>query len=289
MFKRKPVWSIAAVIVIIAVILSLTPARAWASDFLSLFRLEKVTVIQIDPQAVSQVEEKMNGLQDSADQILEQNLKVMENGQISEVTSLAEAAAEVGFSPRIPAAMSNVRLAYQPGRQAAFKIDRAPLQVILDALGADVQLPEKVDGKEIIAVAQPGVIATSGCDPTKINIDIPPDCTVLIQMPSPTVDAPAGLDIQKMGKAVLQLLGLSADEAEQLSQRIDWTSTLLLPVPKDGSLAVYDQPVDGVSGTLLIQEEQNSYTLLWMKDGIFYVLRGPGWATEAQSMAATLP
>ncbi len=85
MFKRKPIWTAVAIISTLAIALSLTPVRAWASDFLSLFRLERITVIQFDPQAASQASEELGGLQDTASNILEQNLTVTKDGDIREV------------------------------------------------------------------------------------------------------------------------------------------------------------------------------------------------------------
>lgn len=289
MLKHKPLWTAIAVVAVLAVALSLTPVRAWASEFLSLFRVEKIAVVQFDPRAARQMEEKMSGLEETASSLLEQNLEVTQEGEMRGVATVDEAAAAAGFMPRIPAGMENVKLAYHPGAQVTLTIDREPMQAILDALEADVQLAEDVDGKAVTAVSQGSVVAASGCDPTMTDDEIPQECTVLVQMPSPTVDAPASLDVQKIGAAGFQLLGYSPEEAAQLSQRIDWTSTLLLPVPKDGDIAVHELTVDGVTGTLLIDEDENSYALLWLKDGIFYVLRGPGWASEAESMAATLP
>ncbi len=108
-------------------------------------------------------------------------------------------------------------------------------------------------------------------------------------MPSPSIDAPQGLNVEKLGAALLQMLGFSPDEAAQLSRRTDWTSTLVLPIPKEGNIGVYDLAVDGVTGTLLIAEDEGFYALLWVKDGILYMLRGQGWTAEAQSLANTMP
>lgn len=289
MFKRKPLWTAVAIIATLAIALSLTPVRAWASDFLSLFRLEKITVIQFDPQAASQASEELGGLQETASNILEQNLTVTKDGDIREVSSMEEAVTETGFTPRIPAGMANVKLALMPETRTTFEINQPQLQAILDALEVDVQLPDEVDGKIITGFVPAGIVAASDCDPTLVHSNIPLDCSVLIQMPSPSIDAPQGLDVEKLGAALLQMLGFSPDEAAQISRRTDWTSTLVLPIPREGNIGVYDLAVDGVTGTLLIAEDEGFYALLWVKDGILYMLRGPGWTAEAQSLVDTMP
>jgi hypothetical protein len=289
MLTRKPLWTALAVVAILAIALSITPVRAWASDLLSLFRVEKITVIQFDPKAARQANEGLSVNKDAIQKILDKNLKVSEDGKLTEVATVEEAAAGAGFTPRIPSGFTDLKLAYKPGMHASLTIDRPQMQEILDAVGADVQLPEAVDGKTVDVNVQATVAAADGCSPDASQADLPEGCTVLIQLPSPTVDAPEGLDIKKTGAAMLQLLGLSADEATRLSQRIDWTTTLLLPIPTDQSIQVSDLPVDGVSGTLLLAENQNMYTLLWVKDGMLYALRGQGGAEKAQAIASTMP
>jgi hypothetical protein len=289
MFTRKPVWTALAVIAILAIALSITPVRAWASDLLSLFRVEKVTVIQFDPKAAEKVDQGLSSNRDAIEQVFKENLKVTGDDKLVEVATVDEAAAGAGFMPRIPSGMTDLKLAYKPGMNASLTIDQPQMQAIIDALGADVQLPKKIDGKQVNVNVKASVIAADGCSPNSSEADLPDSCTVLLQLPSPTVDAPEGLDIKKTGAAMLQLLGLSPEEANQLSQRIDWTTTLLLPVPKGQDIQVSDFPVDGVSGTLLVASEKEMYTLLWVKNGMLYVLRGQGGAEQASAVVSTLP
>lgn len=289
MFTRKPIWTALAVIAVLAIALSITPVRAWASDLLSLFRVEKITVIQFDPQAAEKTHTGMTANQGAIEQILKDNLVVSEEGELTEVATVEEAAAGAGFTPRIPSAFTDLKLAYKPGMNASLTIDQPQMQAVLDALGADVQLPEDLDGEKVNVNVQSTVAAADGCSLSDAQADYPENCTVLLQLPSPTVDAPEGLDIQKTGAAMLQLLGLSEAEAARLSQRIDWTTTLLLPIPQDQNIQVTDLPVDGVTGTLLTAEEDNLFTLLWVKDGMLYILRGEGGIAKVRAIASTMP
>ncbi len=291
MINRKPFWTALAVVAILAVALSITPVRAWAGSLLSLFRVEKITVVQFDPSAASQTNEGLSINQEAIDKILKENLQITKEGDTQAVSTADEAAAKASFTPRIPSAMVDTGFAYQPGMQAILTIDRAEMQAVIDAMGADVQLPEEVDGKAITVNVPDAVLAASGtgCSPADPDLNPAEGCTVLLQLPSPIVDAPEGLDIQKIGAAMFQFLGLSPEEAQRLSQRVDWTSTLILPIPQDQNIQVSDLAVDDVSGTLLIAENQNTYTLLWVKEGILYALRGQGGTVEAQSVVNTLP
>ena len=79
-----------------------------------------------------------------------------------------------------------------------------------------------------------------------------PDCTTLTQMPSPSISAPPGLDIPKISGAFLQVLGMSPEEAAQIAQTVDWTTTLVIPIPRYGT-SYQEVVVDGLEGTLISQ------------------------------------
>jgi hypothetical protein len=111
-------------------------------------------------------------------------------------------------------------------------------------------------------------------------------------MPAPELDAPAGLDVQALGTAYLQILGLSQEEAQSFAANVDWTTTLVLPIPR--SEAGYQEvSVDGVTGTLIAQEASSwgsgEYALIWVKDGMLYAFTGSGEGADAIQFANNLP
>ncbi len=101
---------------------------------------------------------------------------------------------------------------------------------------------------------------------------------------------PPGLDIVRIGEAFLQVLGMSSEEAAQFSRNLDWTTTLIIPIPRYG--ASYEEvSVDGVTGTLIrqsLEDHAPQYLLIWIKDGIVYALTGPGTGSNAQNIVRTL-
>ncbi len=52
MITRRPLWTALAILAVLTLVFTLTPARAWASDFLGLFRVQKVQVVTFDPAAM---------------------------------------------------------------------------------------------------------------------------------------------------------------------------------------------------------------------------------------------
>jgi hypothetical protein len=176
-------------------------------------------------------------------------------------------------------------------------------QAVLEQIGrTDIQVPAGVDGATV-TVDVPEIVAATygdcemnaakardaGFDPDD-PASFPVTCTTFFQLTSPTITAPPGLDIQKIGEAYLQLLGMSREQAEQYSQNINWATTLVIPLPSAG-VSYQEIPVDGVTGTLILQDEEGSrqaYLLIWVKDGILYALGGPGSGATAVSIAESI-
>ena len=288
MITRRPLWTALAILAVLTLVFTLTPARAWASDFLGLFRVQKVQVVTFDPAAMEDAKSRLGSSEEAIKQVFKDDLKITERGETVKVATVEEASAKAGFTPRLPDELTNLELQVKGGMNAAFTIDQPKLQELLDVADVKVQLPEDINGKTVTANVPEAVVASTGCEIPPSKEGLPSDCVMLVQMPSPTIDAPASLDMTSLGTAMFEFLGLSADEASQLSQRIDWTSTLVLPIPQGGEVQYEDVSVDGVTGTLLLEAGRNSYELIWVKDGMLYGLHGPGGKNQAIKLASSL-
>jgi hypothetical protein len=189
------------------------------------------------------------------------------------------------------------------GAAFSLTLDRAKAQALLDEAGrSDLILPASVDGAEIsvdipasVSVAfgtcpRPGS-EVSGNHEQSTTERRYPDCVILAQIPSPSVNAPADLDIEALARIGLEFTGMSAEEAAELTSTVNWTSTLLVPIPRNA--AIHEQvSVDGVTGTLIQRssDETPQFALLWVKDGILYAISGLGTnSQQAVEMANSLP
>jgi hypothetical protein len=162
----------------------------------------------------------------------------------------------------------------------------------------DIELPDELDGATVTMELPTMVGATYGDCEVEREAGEDPDspsrrarnCTTLVQMASPEISAPPGLDVAGLGQSFLQLLGMSPEEAAQFSQTVDWTTTLVIPIPRYGT--TYEEvKVDGVTGTLIwegMPGESSNYVLIWVRDGLVYALSGRGPRSAALSIANSL-
>lgn len=289
-------WVALAIVAILAASLSLPPVRAFADNFLGLFRIQQVSVVPFDPLNLPQ---NLKVDQPSIMQLFTNNLKYEQLGQAQDVTSAAAASSLAGISVRLPASLSGTpKISVQPGTKLSFKVDLPRIQSLLNDAGfKDIQLPQQLDGQTVnaelpmIVTAMYGDFQAAG-PVTGRDPDIKggwcPDCTVLVQLASPTVNTPDGVDLAAIGKAYLRLTGMTAAEADSFSQTVNWSTTLVIPVPNFTSHDTVS--VDGVNGVFIQQNQQYSsqYVLIWVKGGIVYGLTGYGSQQSALDIANSL-
>jgi hypothetical protein len=155
-----------------------------------------------------------------------------------------------------------------------------------------LQLPASVDGAVVKVDVPAGVTASYGpCpQPNGKTADLDesgsrgrmyPDCVIFAQVPSPTLSAPPDLDVMRLVELGLQFTGMTAEQARDYSQTVDWASTLVIPIPQNG--ATYQQvAVDGVTGYLIERpaDDYPEYALVWVKDGTIYAIGALGADTS---------
>ncbi len=299
--RTRSAWAIVAVLALLSVAMTFPSVRTAANSFLGLFRIQKVTVVQVNP---GNLPEQL-GSSSQLEALFSKNVKIDEGGSPQPVADAAEASAKAGFTVRLPeGSQSQPALKVQPAGKVTFNIDLNQVQAVLHEIGRDdITLPKALDGAAVTVDIPAGVIARYGdCkyDPQAMrqfgespdNQRAPrlPDCTSFMQMPSPTISAPPGLDVAQVGEAFLQVMGMSQDEAARFAANVDWTTTLVVPIPRYG-ITNQDVPVDGVTGTLLLQKRTEGptyYMLMWVNDGILYAITGQGSQQAALDMAGSL-
>ena len=291
--KLRPVLATGLIVAFFAIALTVPSIRAAAVDFLGLFRVQKIEVIEFNP---ANLPENMEGGFREIDQLLAQEVSFEEAGDPLVAADAAEASKLAGFNVILPQNFKGeTRLTVQPATTATFTVDLALWQSLLNEMGrSDIHIPAELDGQTITFHAARSVTFAAGTCllPRDEYKEIPyshRDCTLLVQVPSPNIDAPPTLPINEVGQAALQLLGMSAEEAASFSEKIDWTTTLLVPVPVGSNYQ--EVTVQGVPGTIFFgryDSGRTQYNLMWVKNGIVYILSGPGNVYDALDLANSL-
>jgi hypothetical protein len=281
----------AIAVLALALLLAFPTTRALAGELLNLFRVQQVAVLPIDTAGL----ENMTGneaLGSQLSELISESTEVTdEPGEPVTVTNADEAESAAGFNVRLPADQTPSKIYVSDSSAFNLTVDRAKAQAFIEAAGrTDLVLPESIEGAEISVSIPATVNAAFGTCPEPQAEKPEPqteedmgkeytDCVVFTQMPSPLVNAPAELDMAQLAQIGLEFSGMSREEAAAFTATVDWTSTLVIPVPRRATSE--DVSVDGVTGKLIqrVTDYAPEYALIWVKDGIVYAISGMGTDT----------
>jgi hypothetical protein len=304
---RRPAWGgVAAACALIALV-SFAPGRTWAQKFLQMLRVEKLAVLPVDLSEVSGVGVAERGRGSLVAQFISDNAVVtMKPGEPVKVASPTEASERAGFKVRTLENMGTPEAVFV-GDEGAFHmtLDRDRMEAVLAQAGrSDIQIPESVDGSTVAFHLPRSVRVLYGkCvpgdrPPALVNPEGAPlasnggSCVEFVEVPSPTVSVPPNLDMAALAEAGLEITGMSAEEAHAFCKTVDWSSTLVIPIPRRMGSSYRTMAVDGVNGTFIEVPAnsggENRYALIWVKNGIVYSLRARGSAAEVLSAAESL-
>jgi len=303
LFASQPLRYALVAVLVLTIILSVPATRALADQLLSLFRVEQVTVVPIDYTGMQQlVGEGPVGQQ--ASQLFSNSITITHKpAKPVQAADAVDASKRAGFTVRLPSGETTPTLTVSDSAAFTFKIDRTKAQALIDEAGRkDLVLPASIDGEQISISIPSGVSAGYGTCPTPTDGEATKsigggsagrnyaDCILLVEIPSPVVNAPADLDVAKLATIGLEFTGMTADQAAAFTSSVDWTSTLVIPIPKNA--ATYQQvPVDGVTGTLIQRpvDDVPQYSLIWVKNGVIYAISALGTGSDkAIQMANSL-
>jgi hypothetical protein len=304
--RRLSLASAALGAIAVVLVLTVAPVRAWAESLLGIFRVERFTVLEIDPAAL-----KGNALQNN--QFLNQTISRVLSDEVTitqkpqepqPVANAAAASQAVGFAVQLLPGETPSGVLVESGAAMQMKLNRDRIQSILDEAGrSDLQIPTSIDGATVGVRLPAGVMAfygncgnrasgmvfyTSGGG--KVAKEADASCISLIELPSPVVSAPQEIDPAQIAQVALQFMGMNANDAANFTQTVDWTSTLVLPVER-GKTKYEQVHINGNEAALIRPTNQGPaghYSLMWVDNGIVFGLGGTGDDTTAINLASQL-
>lgn len=288
--RYRPAWAVATLVVLLLISLAIPPVRTFAGNLLSLFRVQEIEFTAVEPEALPD-EETVRSVAPKIESMFDDDLTVTFEGG-AEVVDEATVRARADFPIRIAGEPEPSFIQWVPPIHVAFEVDLPRIRALFGELGyTDLELPASLDGAVVEAQTEGMVQVHYGA----CEVDSPerrPDCIVHTQMPGPIISVPDNLDVEQLTRVYLELLGLTGEEAAGVSERLDWSTTLLVPFPRAYGLTYENVEVDGVEGTLLFSMtpdgRQREYLLTWSKAGVIHSLRGYGDFGPALALADSL-
>ncbi len=282
--RYQPLIILFTVVAIIAIALSFAPVRTMASNLLRVFRVQSVQVVSVEKEDMEALRNNPN-LERLIDQ-LEPQLDVAEDSEPEKVDSLDEAADKVEFRiaqiTALPAEAGNPTITVLRQKVVQLQLDKALLEAVFEAAEIEVELPDSLNDEPVV-ITHPDTVEQTWHREGEKSLEF-------IQMPAPSIEYPDGLDLDELGVASLQLLGMSAEEAKALGATIDWANTMVLPVPNNGDVDVEEVVINGAKGLVFANpdSEDDRAAVSWTRDGMSYFLAGKYPAGEMVDIAKSV-
>ncbi len=292
-FRLRPAFAATLALAAVAAALSVPAVRASAKNLLEIFRVKRFAVVPVDPARIHKLQSQELDLKT----LISSQVEMLQApGEPQEVPDVVTAQSQVGFVVAEPAhlppdcSLAEIRV-NGPGSFKA-TVDVAKITELAQALEVtDLDVPPALDGATVAVKTFPAAVLryTRGKDEFR-----------LFQAKSPEVTLPAGLDVQQLGAIGLQLAGMSPEEARLFAAKMDWRTTLLVPVPAAGG-DFRDVSVGDVQGLLVTvrpparpaaegqpARPRSQSVLFWSKGDRVFALEGPGRGIELLEMASSI-
>lgn len=295
MRQYKKIVACAAMVATLVTAFSFPGVRSMASEFLNVFRMEKVQTINISTSDLKELEKALDEGASKTDTLIGNIEVVGKNESVPVPVTLEEASASVDFDIVLPrlAGYAEPELMKTTGNTINFTLDVANANGFLRSLGSDQLLPENIDGKKFQMVI-PNIISSSYSSAN--------DQVFIMQARSPELKAPSGVDALAIRDALFNIPALPQNLRNQLLAVDDWQHTALIPnvdgqsreVTVNGSQGVFNEgspvndPMNSKEDAFYINgvdiggsvKDTIKY-LVWQQNGVIYTIIGENLDEES--------
>ena len=260
--------------------LSVPAVRASAQSFLALFREVRFAAVSVDRARIEAGIERLGDGSLSVERLVGDHVQILEDGgPPSPVQSPDEASALAGYAVHVPTDVKQMtvsRMMVIPKRGIRVIANTDRLQDVMDVMGiSDLTAPRAMNGATIGIHIAPVVAMQYDGDGFEMEF---------VQTPTPRLEVPDTVDVRALGEIGLRLIGLNPLEARRFADAIDWTSTLVLPVPP--LVEQFEQVlVAGHPGLWMRTAapgvgEKHTGIVLWSAAGRVYGLKAVGFTRD---------
>lgn len=280
--SRRTFFAGVATLVVLVGLLAFPPVRAAADQLLNVFRLRRIVFV---PTSTEQLQ-RLQGLKLDDKSLFVATPHIVNTPAAPRTVDTLDAASEAaGFAFKAPTVFpstpTETSLTVRDHSIYEFTVDVDSARQLLAAMDVkDVTLPDAFGAAPIRADMASAIEARYRGKNYEFT---------LTEGRIPTVALPDGVDMRQLGKAALRVLGMDPQQAETLSQQIDWNSTLLFPFPTDMTdVEIRQVTIGGAEGLMMqsTREGQTLWNVYWQQGDQFYVLQGHGRVGDFSLLAA---
>lgn len=272
MFQRnKWYFGAAASVLVLAVFLSWPPSRSIAAQFLNIFRMEKIQVVEFTPEDMAQLNELFAGDgQDGEVDIRNFGRFKVEHSPDTQLITEADSSqieSLSGLKLNLPATLAGQE-------RRVITVERPPTITITPDVEnvnkylsnfSNMLLPPALAGHSIIINIPPLVRVQYGQNNTEFTIYAARDLII---------EAPEGVDLAYLRQALLMLPILPENLRQQLAEINDWRYTL--PIPEIQGMSAGEITVNNNQGVYFVDpaDDRGPVILAWRQGDSWRAVSG---------------
>ncbi|MGB9859275.1 MAG: anti-sigma factor family protein [Moorellaceae bacterium] len=265
--RYKWVYGMAAAVLALVLLLSWAPSRSLASQFLNIFRMEKIQVVKLTPEDMEQLNKLFNGQGGEANILNFGRVEVQKPEKALVEVEPEQVAAFSGLQLDLPTTLAGrkrVAIRVEQSPTITFTPDVEKLNSYLKKHGG-VLLPAELAGKSFTLNIPPLVWADYGPPGKGFTLYAARDLTI---------DAPQGVDPVALREALLSLPFLPDNFRRQLAAINDWQHTL--PIPETRDMRVREITVNGHQGVCFYDDAapDGQVVLAWRQSNSWRAISG---------------
>lgn len=253
---KRWIASIASTAVIIGA-LCIPQVQTVASEFLSIFRLNKVEFVQLTAEDLSKIKDAIQNKTGERINLKELGkMSVKAEGKGRSFSTLKQANKAGVILPVLPHKYKLEDQIYvNSSFNVSFQLKTEKVNKLLQQMKSSVTIDQSVNNK-VFAVHIPEQVSFTFKDKASTFS--------FTEMEVPEIRVEKGTDVNELRKVVLSLPFIPNNIKTQLVDLNDWQHTLVIPVLQEKKKA-REVKVNGAKG--IIQESEYNSTIMWQKDG----------------------
>jgi len=270
--KYKKAIAAALIVAFIGASAFFPPLKNAEAKLLNIFRLNKMQVITITPDDMTQIQNQFydRGIKNIS---LKDYGEIIKDGssegrQISP-DQLNKVKSELGYEIKLPADENfEIKHAYTSkieGLEFILKVDK--INDLIKTFGGTHLFPKELDRKPIIINFGKTLgmdLQKKGSEKVQVVLDI---------VKTPEIVVPEGVNVDKVIDALANLPFLPENIKRQIASVTDWKETLPIPMPMENNTETKEITIRGNKGILIVEKSGPYFvTLGWTENGVMYNL-----------------
>jgi hypothetical protein len=248
--------------------LAIPQVQVAASNFLSIFRMDKVEMIKLTQSDLQELEKWLAGNEEGMKEIKgigKMWVEAQNKDRGTRTFEKVEDAVKAGYAiPAAPEGYKIENISVSPSFTLHVQLDTKKANALLHQLKATVLFDEKLDNKPF-ALTVPESIRMEF---SPVNTETKQSRSAHIsytESGSPQMQVPEDVDLNQLRETVLSLPFIPQNVKHQLASIQDWQRTLPIPYITDEKQQTREVTVQGAKG--IVYEAANQTFLIWQKDG----------------------